>query len=604
MSTVLIVDDHEQNLHLLHTLLASCGYAVMQASDGAEALEAARGKPPDLIISDILMPVMDGFALCREWNRDERLRQIPFIFYTATYTDPRDEELGLSLGAARFIVKPIEPEAFVAIVRQVMQEHEIGGVVAPRQTIEENAVYYRLYNEALVRKLEDKMLTLEAAKQALEQDITDRERAELALRQSEEQFRAMFEVASIGMAQADVRTGQWLRVNAKLCAITGYSVEEMLTMRVSEITHSEDREQDWQAFERVVRGDAPDYRMEKRYVRKDGKLVWVNVNMTVIRDADGQPLRTMATIEDITARKRLEQERMALEAQLRQQQKLEAIGTLASGVAHEINNPIAGIMNYAQLIADTVASDSPAATHAREIIVETERVATIVRNLLQFARQEKQTHSLARPADLVEQTLSLCRAVLRRDQITLTVDVPENLPPLKCRSQQLQQVLMNLLTNARDALNAKYPGYHADKTIRITAREVSDICDLQWPSCNLPSQGTGPPIATRKSEIENGPEAAIPQSQIANPKSQMATRWLRLTVADRGPGIPPEIQGRIFDPFFTTKPRDKGTGLGLSISHGIVKDHHGVLHFETEAGVGTQFHLDLPVDNGWTVEEG
>jgi signal transduction histidine kinase len=83
----------------------------------------------------------------------------------------------------------------------------------------------------------------------------------------------------------------------------------------------------------------------------------------------------------------------------------------------------------------------------------------------------------------------------------------------------------------------------------------------------------------------------------------MADRWLRLTVADQGTGIPPEIQARIFDPFFTTKPRDKGTGLGLSISHGIVKDHHGVLHFETAPGIGTQFHLDLPVDNGWTVEE-
>jgi PAS domain S-box-containing protein len=387
-------------------------------------------------------------------------------------------------------------------------------------------------------------------------DITQHMRAELALRQSEEQFRAMFEVASIGMAQADVHTGQWLRVNAKLCAITGYTVEELLRLRVSEITRPEDREQDWQAFARVVRGDAPDYRMEKRYVRKDGTLVWVNVNMTVIRDADGQPLRTMATIEDITDRKRLEQERIELEAQLRQQQKLEAIGTLASGVAHEINNPISGIMNYAQLIADTVEPASQTAEYAKEIVHETERVATIVRNLLQFARQEKQTHSLARPADLVEQTLSLFRAVLRHDQITLTVDVPENLPSLKCRSQQLQQVLMNLLTNARDALNAKYPGHHKDKTIQVSIR----------------------------------------------PFDQAGRPWLRLTVADQGTGIPPEIQARIFDPFFTTKPRDQGTGLGLSISHGIVKDHQGVLHFETEIGVGTRFHMDLPLDNGWTVE--
>jgi signal transduction histidine kinase len=214
-------------------------------------------------------------------------------------------------------------------------------------------------------------------------------------------------------------------------------------------------------------------------------------------------------------------------------------------------------MNYAQLIADTAAPESRAVEYAGEILAETARVAIIVRNLLQFARQETQTHSPARLADIVEQTLSLLRAVLRRDQITLTVDMPDGLPLLKCRSQQIQQVLMNLLTNARDALNAKYPGYHPDKTITMTCR----------------------------------------------PFDQGGRRWLRVTVADRGTGIPPEIQARIFDPFFTTKPRDKGTGLGLSISHGIAKDHHGALHFETAPGIRTQFHLDLPVDNGWRVEE-
>ncbi len=135
----------------------------------------------------------------------------------------------------------------------------------------------------------------------------ERYEAAEALRESEEQFRAMFEMASIGIAQADINTGQWLRVNRKMCSITGYSADEMLQMRVPEITHPEDRERDWEAFQGVVRGEAPDYRLEKRYVRKDGSLVWVNVNMTVLRDADGQPLRTMATIEDITERKQAEE---------------------------------------------------------------------------------------------------------------------------------------------------------------------------------------------------------------------------------------------------------------------------------------------------------
>jgi PAS domain S-box-containing protein len=135
------------------------------------------------------------------------------------------------------------------------------------------------------------------------QDITERKRTAEALRQSEEQFRAMFDLAPVGVAQADPQTGQWLRVNKKMCEITGYSAIELLQLRVPDITYPEERQLDWEAFERVVRGEAPDYRMEKRYIRKDGALAWVNVNMTVIRDAAGQPTRTVAAIEDITERK-------------------------------------------------------------------------------------------------------------------------------------------------------------------------------------------------------------------------------------------------------------------------------------------------------------
>ena len=120
--TILIVDDNEKNLYQLQTLLAGSGYQVVTAANGAEALDQARRNPPDLIVSDILMPVMDGFALCREWKKDERLRQIPFIFYTATYTDERDREFALSLGAERFLVKPEEPEVFIRTIREVIQQ--------------------------------------------------------------------------------------------------------------------------------------------------------------------------------------------------------------------------------------------------------------------------------------------------------------------------------------------------------------------------------------------------------------------------------------------------------------------------------------------------
>jgi PAS domain S-box-containing protein len=144
-------------------------------------------------------------------------------------------------------------------------------------------------------------------RQQSERYYRDRYEAAETLRQSEEQLRAMFELASVGIAQADPRTGQFVRVNEKMCAITGYSADELLRMHLSEVTHPEDRQSDWEAYQRVVRGEQPDYRMEKRYVRKDSSLTWVNVNMTVIRDAAGQPTRTVATIEDITERRRAEE---------------------------------------------------------------------------------------------------------------------------------------------------------------------------------------------------------------------------------------------------------------------------------------------------------
>jgi signal transduction histidine kinase len=262
-------------------------------------------------------------------------------------------------------------------------------------------------------------------------------------------------------------------------------------------------------------------------------------------------------VSDVTEKIRAEEKKILMEASARQQQKLESIGTLASGVAHEINNPITGIMNYAQLIGERLdPSQEQLHEFADAIVDETKRVAKIVHNLLTFSRDEKQTHSQARINDIVDQTLSLIRTIIRKDQITLKVEVPDDLPDIKCRSQQIQQVLMNLLTNARDASNKRYPEYDPNKMISVSVHQFE----------------------------------------------KDGRNWLRTTVEDHGTGIPSGIRDRIFDPFFTTKNRAEGTGLGLSISLGIVKDHHGELTFESEENQYTRFHLDLPVDNGWETD--
>ena len=202
----------------------------------------------------------------------------------------------------------VTPECAECLVRRTIKETLATGcsryqveVTVPtlRQGSQRNSTFL-LSSAAL--KLQGQRMALVTL-----EDITRRKEVEAALQQSEQEFRAIFELASVGMAQADPRTGQWLRVNEKLCNITGYSAAELLGLRLSQVTHPDDRQRDWEAFQRVVRGEQPDYHTEKRYVRKDGSVAWVNVNMTVLRDAAGQVTRTVAAIEDITERKRAEE---------------------------------------------------------------------------------------------------------------------------------------------------------------------------------------------------------------------------------------------------------------------------------------------------------
>jgi signal transduction histidine kinase len=290
-------------------------------------------------------------------------------------------------------------------------------------------------------------------------------------------------------------------------------------------------------------------------LKKDGTPIDVNAVAVPIHfeSKDG----TMVFAMDTTQIKGLERMKKDWEAQMRQQQKLEAIGTLAGGVAHEINNPLNGILNYAQLILDEIDPESQSAVFAHEVVVETERISGIVKNLLQFSRMEKQSHSLASVYDIVENTMSLIHTIIKKDNIFLDIELDKELPAVKCRSQQIQQVLMNLLTNSKDALNERYPGMDENKKIELR-------CRLDFQDERL---------------------------------------WLVMSVKDFGCGIPDKNKSRIFEPFFSTKPKDKGTGLGLSISYGIVKDHHGDILVESLENEYTMFSMKLPVENDWETTE-
>ena len=499
-------------------------------------------------------------------------------------------------------------------------------------------------------------------------DITERKRADEKIRASEAEFRAMFEMASIGMAQADPRTGLWLRVNQKMCEITGYTADELLHKHIAELTHPDDRQRDSELFQRVVRGEAPDYHIEKRYLRKDGTLAWVNVNMAVIRDALGRPTRTMATIEDIGDRRKTEEsitrlatavEQVAetivitdiegtilyanpafekttgytreealgknprilksdkqdaafyrrmwavlgrgevwnghfinkrkdgtlyeedasispvrdvagkivnyvaakrdvthevlLESQLRQAQKMEAVGRLAGGVAHDFNNLLMGIMGYVELCRDQTEPAHPIREWLDEITHIAQRSAQITQQLLAFARKQTVEPKILDINDAVNGMLKLLRRLLGED-IDLAWQPGADLRLVKVDPSQVDQILANLCLNARDAIEGAG---------KITMETGNVMVDAGFCAAHT--------------------EAA-------------AGEYVFLAVSDDGCGMEPETLAQIFEPFFTTKAmgNGKGTGLGLATVYGIVKQNNGFICADSTPGKGTTFTIYLP----------
>ncbi len=376
--------------------------------------------------------------------------------------------------------------------------------------------------------------------------IIKRQRAEESLRESEEKYRSLVETTDTGFVIIDGKDGRIIETNDIYRRLAGKdSIDEIIGHSVIEWTADYDKERNAMAVQHCLEhGFTRHFNVD--YIHADGRIVTVEVNATTFTTNKGTVI--LALCRDVT-------EHHQQEARLRHQQKLESIGTLAGGIAHEINNPINIILNYAQLLFEAAPESSQTALDAKAIADESRRIAGIVKNLLSFSRQENERHSPASMDDIIHSTLSLTQKLLAKDQIKVELTVEENLPKLKCRSQQIMQVLMNLLTNARDALNQKFPQYDPEKRIVI--------------SC---------------ATVEHDDK-----------------RWIRTSIEDFGVGVPHSIRTRMFDPFFTTKPKDKGTGLGLSITHGIIEEHKGLLWFESELDRFTKFSFDLPLDNGWHI---
>jgi len=305
---ILIVDDKPENSYLLESLLIGNGYETISAKNGAEALKAALKNNLALIISDILMPVMDGFTFCIECKRNELLKNIPFVFYTATYTSLKDEEFALSLGADKFILKPQDPDVFIELIKDVLNEVRTEKVQPARLPTATEDVILKKYNSALISKLEDKMAQTEEAEKELREinaelrkEIEDHILTEDALRVSEEKFRIIFEDASVGMCLTGL-DGSFILVNKVLSVMLGYTTKELLDKKLVELTHKDDIESCIKSMQKMISGEMRIHRFEERFIHKNGEIVFTDLNITLIRDSRSCPLFFVTHLINITDR--------------------------------------------------------------------------------------------------------------------------------------------------------------------------------------------------------------------------------------------------------------------------------------------------------------
>ena len=299
MKKLLIVDDNEQNLYMLQVLLSAKGFQVVQASNGAEALDKARLAPPNLIISDLLMPVMDGYTLLHYWKNDELLKTIPFVVYTATYTDAKDEHLARSLGADDFILKPTESEAFIARIQNVLAKAKKGELSPVREPASDKKALMNEYSEVLIRKLEEKALQLQHANRTLEEDIAERKKTEIALRLDGEIMANMAEGVQLTRENDSVI----VYANSQFEKMFGYRPGELLGKHVSVLNATSEKSSKGTADDiiRTLKNKGT-WDGEILNVRKNGATFWCHASISTFIHPDHGKV-WISVQQDISERK-------------------------------------------------------------------------------------------------------------------------------------------------------------------------------------------------------------------------------------------------------------------------------------------------------------
>ena len=370
-------------------------------------------------------------------------------------------------------------------------------------------------------------------------NITEEKQAEEELRQSEEKYRSILENITDGYYELDL-AGNFTFFNDSMCKMLGYSKKEMMGMNNREYEDKENARKVYQAFTKVYATGKPVEELEFEVIRKDGTKGFIETSASPIRDAQDNVIGFRGVARDITERKQIEAERAELEKKAQLATRLSVVGEMASGIVHEINNPLTSVIGFAEMLAQKELPED-AKEYVTIINNEGKRVASIATSLLNFARHQKPETVYTDINKLIEATLELQNYEMTTGNIKVTTKLAPHLPRTMADPGQLQQVFLNIMLNARAAMRLAH----------------------------------------------GGGKLLI--------KTEAMDNTIRISFKDDGPGIAKKNLQRIFDPFFTTRKTGEGTGLGLSICQGIIASHDGTIYARSKLGKGATFIIELPV---------
>ena len=569
---ILIAEDEPVAALKLQALLEQAGYEVQRAANGGEALDLLEKSLPDVIISDVNMPGIDGYRLCRRVRTTEAYRGILVVLLTS-HTDPDDVLLGLSVGADNYLVSPYEPRDLLECVRHMLLARSERLRDEPSDGIEVmyhgtpyiiNANRLQVLNfflnmyEAQFRHQQDlwsardelamlsKNLGHKVQERTVEptEEIQERKRAEQRISEQA----ALLDLAHDAIMVAAV-SGEALYWNKSAERMYGWSSGEAIGKCVHELVTGGDESVDAAARTAMRRGEGWSGEMVHR--AKGGAQITVQSSWTPVRDTNGVPRSILMINTDISQKK-------LLEAELIRTQRMESIGMLAGGIAHDLNNVLGPIMLAMGLLKDSAKDDS-----ARKMLTLVEesagRGAEMVKQVLMFGRGVEGARILLQPRHLVREMRTIIEQSFPKN-ILFHIATPKDLPCVMGDATQLHQAVLNLCVNARDAMPEG-----GDLTISV------ESITLDAQSAAL--RGGRPP-----------------------------GMYVLLKVSDTGVGIPPEVRELVFEPFYTTKDIGGGTGLGLSTVLAIVRSHGGFVRVQSEVGNGTSFEVYLPAVMGQSAE--